>query len=331
MSTAKGDFVNDRNSVPQWSLLGDGSFKPAGTTIKQAARLSGQATVKNFDFATDIASVVSTFRGTPTISGQANLDDVILKGNAGSGTLGGTVAADMQHVFPNGPDKDQFSTAVTGQLQVIDTNGAPGELLTFGLFADDNAAFRIVGQNFTAAAGDGTTTVGNPEGGADQWLLADFRTGNTNAYGLITLPEGTYNFEGFHLEDGGGAAMEVWVSAGDRLTTRLNSGTFFPLTLDAIAEKPVPANQGLGLVAGPGTGPVAKPGDFDLDGDVDGSDFMVWQRGGSPNPVSSADLALWKANYATAVAATGAVPEPGTLCLGLIVVGAGAGCIRRRG
>src|SRR5262245_39274161 len=38
-------------------------------------------------------------------------------------------------------------------------------------------------------------------------------------------------------------------------------------------------------------------GDFDGDGDVDGRDFLVWQRGGSPNPLSAGDLAQWQANY----------------------------------
>lgn len=38
-------------------------------------------------------------------------------------------------------------------------------------------------------------------------------------------------------------------------------------------------------------------GDFDGDGDVDGRDFLVWQRGGSPTPFSASDLAMWRANY----------------------------------
>jgi hypothetical protein len=40
-------------------------------------------------------------------------------------------------------------------------------------------------------------------------------------------------------------------------------------------------------------------GDFDGDGDVDGRDFLRWQRGGSPNPLSSSDLSLWQAQYGT--------------------------------
>jgi hypothetical protein len=42
---------------------------------------------------------------------------------------------------------------------------------------------------------------------------------------------------------------------------------------------------------------VALDGDFDDDGDVDGNDFLLWQRGGSPNGATSGDLALWEDNY----------------------------------
>jgi hypothetical protein len=42
-------------------------------------------------------------------------------------------------------------------------------------------------------------------------------------------------------------------------------------------------------------------GDFDNDNDVDGRDFLVWQRGGSPNSLSSGDLALWQQTYGQAV------------------------------
>jgi hypothetical protein len=35
-------------------------------------------------------------------------------------------------------------------------------------------------------------------------------------------------------------------------------------------------------------------GDFDGDDDVDGDDFLMWQRGGSPNSLSSEDLAIWR-------------------------------------
>jgi len=60
----------------------------------------------------------------------------------------------------------------------------------------------------------------------------------------------------------------------------------------------------------------ALAGDFDGDQDVDGSDFLVWQQGGSPNPLSPADLTLWKDTFGNvAPAAIAAVPEPSTTIL----------------
>jgi hypothetical protein len=59
------------------------------------------------------------------------------------------------------------------------------------------------------------------------------------------------------------------------------------------------------------------PGDFDLDSDVDGIDFLKWQRGESPVPLSASDLADWQANYGASgsSASAAAVPETGTLVL----------------
>jgi cytoskeletal protein CcmA (bactofilin family) len=57
----------------------------------------------------------------------------------------------------------------------------------------------------------------------------------------------------------------------------------------------------------------AATGDFDGDGDADGSDFLIWQQGGSHNPLSAADLDAWKAHFGSppASVAAAAVPEPG--------------------
>jgi hypothetical protein len=63
------------------------------------------------------------------------------------------------------------------------------------------------------------------------------------------------------------------------------------------------------------------PGDFDMDGDVDGRDFLAWQRGNSPNPFSGGDLAAWQAAYGPPVlVAVAAVPEPTSLGLAWIAL-----------
>jgi len=81
--------------------------------------------------------------------------------------------------------------------------------------------------------------------------------------------------------------------------------------------------------------PVIVTPDFDSDLDVDGADFLIWQRGfgtgttfgsGDANgsmTVDGTDLALWQSDYGqpvvSAVAAVQAVPEPTSL--GLLLLG----------
>jgi hypothetical protein len=93
----------------------------------------------------------------------------------------------------------------------------------------------------------------------------------------------------------------------------------------------VPLHPG-GDVGSPGTfGAVVPPtgdADFDDDGDVDGRDFLVWQRGlgvgashaagdaDGNGSVDAADLAIWRGQFgAPAVAATVTTPEPTALLL----------------
>ncbi len=66
--------------------------------------------------------------------------------------------------------------------------------------------------------------------------------------------------------------------------------------------------------------------DFDNDGDVDGTDFLIFQRGLGPgdnsdgdadgnNMVDGADLAILRANFGDVTPPVSAVPEPGTWAL----------------
>ncbi len=40
-------------------------------------------------------------------------------------------------------------------------------------------------------------------------------------------------------------------------------------------------------------------GAYDGDGDVDGRDFLIWQRGTSPSASGNVGLATWQSNYGT--------------------------------
>jgi hypothetical protein len=76
-----------------------------------------------------------------------------------------------------------------------------------------------------------------------------------------------------------------------------------------------------------------QSGDFDDDGDVDGRDFLIWQRGGSTpgGPLSASDLADWQTNYGTQppLTAVTAVPEPASLAI-LALALAPMACGRKR-
>ena len=72
-------------------------------------------------------------------------------------------------------------------------------------------------------------------------------------------------------------------------------------------------------------GVAGTPGDFDLDGDVDGLDFLKWQR----DDGSAAGLAAWQANYGTStLVANAPVPEPSAFVL-LCIAAIPGTCSRR--
>lgn len=91
---------------------------------------------------------------------------------------------------------------------------------------------------------------------------------------------------------------------------------------------------------------VEDDADFDADGDVDGADFLAWQRGlgetgtavlgdgdanGDTN-VDAADLEIWKTQFGdggTAVVAAAAIPEPSAALLALAAAACLAGRRRR--
>ena len=127
---------------------------------------------------------------------------------------------------------------------------------------------------------DGEANLG---GSLDVSLLNDFQPNVGQFFQIVTTTGGIfYEFDAVHLPTllGGKALRLVY---GETLV-------------------------GLEVVTG-------LPGDFDFDGDVDGRDFLLWQR----NP-SVGDLSDWQANYGAPLTANSlAVPEPATayLCCGL--------------
>ncbi len=136
-----------------------------------------------------------------------------------------------------------------------------------------------------------------------------------------------------NLSTSGTATLGFWDLFGGSIALSPDGGNFIifdNLEFEVADAGDVP-NMLAYLEAGgflPSTG---QPGDFDGDDDVDGQDFLLWQRGGSPSPLSASDLALWQENYGVGgLTAVTAVPEPSTIVLMLSVAGCGF-LGRRRG
>ena len=172
----------------------------------------------------------------------------------------------------------------------------------------------IVGSGAADAAGDlflvakfdyGATTGSDTDGWADItfWVNPDLDAEPLAADAALTT-SGYIPFNGFAIFQGGGAG-------GDPASVT-QASSIEELRLGTTYADVAPIAAGL-------------DGDFDVDGDVDGNDFLVWQRGAA----TPADLALWQGNYGApnSSAAAGAVPEPTSI---LLLSFAGILCYLRR-
>jgi hypothetical protein len=151
--------------------------------------------------------------------------------------------------YPNNtPADDQdFITGVFGNIEVTPGNGGN---YVFHLTADDGLEMRVVGQDFAAVTdftGDGDAALRDID--SDMACSADYYTGNTNTNCLINLAEGTYSFEAFNYEGGGGAFMQVWYTMADDVNTPFNAATWTLLDTGIIPA----ADSNLSLVPEPST------------------------------------------------------------------------------
>jgi len=111
---------------------------------------------------------------------------------------------------------------------------------------------------------------------------------------------------------GDSAAGNVWIGSAEVFTEAQQETRRFKGLIDDVRIYDTALTQAevdeLAQVA-PGLG-----GDFDGDLDVDGADFLEWQR----DLGDATNLGLWESNYGTpapAIAAFAAVPEPSSLLL----------------
>ena len=172
-----------------------------------------------------------------------------------------------------------------------------------GLLADGSGGFF-----FSSRAGDTVYHAQDDNGDGDYLDVAEVLSYADSVYGGIngSWSMSEYEHGGFLLADYGDGQV-VWVDDqtgdGDALdlgeVTLFADGMTLPVGLVALVE--------------------LYNADYDHDDDVDGLDFLKWQRGESPDPLSAGDLALWEDQYGSPppLAAASAVPEPTTCTLTL--------------
>jgi enediyne biosynthesis protein E4 len=303
MGSAIGDFDGDGRMDWFVSALVD---VPGGFPDHTGNRLFRNNGDRTFSDNTDLAGVRDSgwSWGTTFLDHDNDRDLDLFVTNGWDTTTG-----DQSHLYRN--DNGLF-TDVSNAVGVTDTGMGRG-LVSFDYDNDGDLDVYIVNH------GAQPILYRNDGGNDNDWLKIKVQGTESNRDGL-------------------GAFITVDPDAsvaGDEMVREINAGSNFlshndltahfglgpdsgPIDTISIAWPSgvvqelsnVSVNQVVSLVEG------VTPGDFDGDGDVDGGDFLTWQRGQSPNAISPSDLAAWKANFGTApplTASTTPVPEPATM------------------
>jgi T5SS/PEP-CTERM-associated repeat protein len=301
------------------------SFGNVSSTNAFVGRLAGS------NGAVTVSNGIWNVGGRLTIGGDA---DAATSGGDGLVEITGGAVAVAQDVtiFPNGgvslengsldaPIVDVQSGAVfdwTGGQFSVDTfdgnlanNGGvlsarqgSNSMLVTGEYSQGPAGVMSIGIDGDAASGDfDSLTVGNTAflGGVLHVELAEgFQPSPGEVYVVLDA-----------LNLGAGSFSNA--ANGERLFLDLSAGSFL---INYGAGSPFDPSQVVLSDFQP-----AATGDFDNDGDVDGGDFLIWQRGESSNPLSASDLAVWQTNYGAAplTALSIAVPEPYGMFLVLLL------------
>ncbi|RIK88207.1 MAG: hypothetical protein DCC67_00975 [Planctomycetota bacterium] len=228
-----------------------------------------------------------------------------------------------------------FSLVTSGDIAVYQQAGGTGSI--------------------TTGSGSGGLIMNNLDGGAPSASIDSTSPGTLNILPMTDQQLNAWHEFWITIRDNAGAAgtHEVKVYMDGSLTpatfnvTAASSGEAAYADLAApFLEFGASSRSGIGSidvdflayktgVIAPTAAPTANA-DFDADGDVDGADFLRWQRGfglasgatlgqgdaDGNGAVNAADSAVWKSKFGLppAVAATAAVPEPGALCLALLVL-----------
>lgn len=165
--------------------------------------------------------------------------------------------------------------------------------------------------NGTAAAGD--------FGGDEYHFTLPLNQFNTSAMTTVSIPLNSFTAE----------VAREFATPGDGLLTNFNL-YYLGLQTDMDAGLVDMEIESIRVLLS------GRAGDYDQDGDVDGDDFVVWQRtlgspvaagsgadGDNSGTIDAGDLAVWRTNFGATGAggAANAVPEPAAAGLAMVAIG----------
>jgi hypothetical protein len=231
--------------------------------------------------------------GIRVFGGMVEMSGGVVRG----GTAGVRVQGGVFH-FSGGSIRDGVEIVDPGSLFTMSGGGISNRNVTVSAGGTFSISGGTIFNSRVQAIGE--TSRVDVTGGTFSWLDA-ISGGMAHVFGTA------FSINGIPIDFGAVSEYAVPASAGHMAVTYANESANSFKVVQSMG-----GNITLHLLI---------PGDFDGNSDLDGRDFLAWQRGESPNPLSAGDLADWQNNYGTGLlAATTVVPEPGAIvfcCLGL--------------
>ncbi len=335
LTTLSGGTINAPNGVyvsGGGNLVGNGAVNArvtgdSGSVIEAAGALAlgDAASPAGFNYAGELRT--KQFAVTLNSSAQATLGNLTA---LGSGAAAGALTA------TNGVVVD-FGDAISGFGSINSTNTLAKRTIINGVAQGNSMAQPLTFTGYVKGVGTFNNVIftGTFDPGLSPTILTVGNLGFSATNTLImelggTAPGGGYDqiqasgtlglggtlavtlINGFNPVVGNAFNLFDWAGL---------SGTFSAIQLPTLAPA-LAWNTSQLFATGVISVAAGITGDFDFDGDVDGRDFLLWQRGGSPAPFSAGDLADWQENYSTPplVATSVAVPEPTAMALLLVGV-----------
>jgi autotransporter-associated beta strand protein len=326
--------VLDRPNAQITVTLSGGNHNIRKLYAREALNITGGSLTINYTPSWDSTPISAQFSAPVSLSGEASLSVHTLQVDATNifTLAGGTLSANKIILMPHALNPAKLRLA--GDVTFNPLNDASSSIVlgsgvgSTGLI-DLGGEVRKLTVNDSSQSTDLTISVPLTNGGFHKAGAGTLRlTSTNNTYaGDTIVEEGTLRIYSPYLSD----AADIYLTTGGILNLNIGTATdvIDSLFIDGVMQKagiwgPDGSNAEFTspLITGTGflqvtTAPVSITGDFDNDGDVDGLDFLVWQRGQSPNSLSAEDLAAWQNAYnpASMSVASTSVPEPIGLAL----------------